>query len=135
MEKAFITQELFEHLRGLNRCDYDEHGRELCNPVPLEVDVSLQKPLSLKERVQRLLRNELSQQVSAQGFETFEESQDFDVYDDFDVPEALTPYEATLMAAERPLEPGENPSEERPAQTSQPAPSSSPENPENPDSE
>lgn len=107
MEKMFITPELIEHLKSVQRCEYDPHGRELLNPVPMEVDVSLPKPLSLKERIQRILRTELSQQADAQGFETFEEANDFDVYDDFETPDPVTPYEEKFMHEEYPAAPEE----------------------------
>lgn len=70
----------------------DDKGREVPDPNPLEIPVGFKRPESLAEQVRRLVRSEqLSQSVQAQGFETFEESEDFEIDDDMFDPSS--PYE------------------------------------------
>lgn len=79
---------------------YDELGREIPDPTPVEMPVGFRHPPSLNDEIQRLIRNELSQAAAAQGAETFEEADDFDVDDDDGVP--FSEYEVTDMQAEVP---------------------------------
>jgi len=48
--------------------------------------------LSLQQQIARVLRTELSKVADAQGFETYEEANDFDVDDGFDVQEPVSKY-------------------------------------------
>lgn len=58
-------------------------SKELNNPNPIEVDVSLQRPETLDQRVRRIMS--VSARIAAsQGFETPQEADDFDVADNFD---------------------------------------------------
>lgn len=69
----------------------DENGHEVPDPTPLAIPVGAKKPESLEERIRRLVRSErFGNAMSEQGFETFEESEDFDIEDD---PVTNTPYE------------------------------------------
>lgn len=68
----------------------DEHGREIGDPKPVAIPVGFKRPETLAEQVQRLVRTSISRQAEAEGKETFEESEDFDVGDDDD---PRTPYE------------------------------------------
>lgn len=88
-----VSQELYEKLKNLTEGELDEHGRELCNPIPVAVPAGLKRPLSLTEQIQRVLRRDLSYQAQKQGHETFEEADDFDVDDGFDGPPINTRYE------------------------------------------
>lgn len=109
-----ITKQLFDHLCTLESSELDERGRELPNPKPLVLDLS-GRPPTLKEQIKRVLREEISQQAMEQGFETWEESHDFDVEDEFDV-EPSSAYE--IMEDEVPiadLEPATSPEPEEPA--------------------
>lgn len=75
------------------RRDYallDDDGREVPDPTPLSLPAGFKRPETLAEQVQRLVRGALSRQAAEQGFETWEESEDFDVGDDDD---PHTPYE------------------------------------------
>jgi hypothetical protein len=56
----------------------------LVNPNPIEVDVSLQRPQTLEERVRRIM-SVSSRIAEAQRMETAEEADDFQVTNDFDV--------------------------------------------------
>lgn len=68
----------------------DAQGREIPDPNPLELPLGFKRPETLAEQVQRLVRNSVSEYARLHGHETFEESEDFDVGDDFD---PSTPYE------------------------------------------
>lgn len=58
-------------------------GKEIPNPNPIEVDVSIHRPESLDDRVRRIMS--VSSRIAAMnGFETAEEADDFDVDDVFD---------------------------------------------------
>lgn len=57
--------------------------REILDNTPIEVPVGFKKPMSLNERIKMLVRNEASQVAMENGYETFEEANDFDVDDDF----------------------------------------------------
>lgn len=57
----------------------DEDGREIPDPIPFELDVSIDSPLSLNEKIKRMLQAELRMAVDHGVFETEEEAQDFDV--------------------------------------------------------
>lgn len=100
-----ITPELYEQLKSIRRAYLDDDGKELLNPVPLHVHLGLKRPPTLREQIQRVLRSELSAQAASQGMETFAESQDFDVADEFDSPLPITPYEMTEEFLNLPPEP------------------------------
>lgn len=121
-----ISKELFDDLSNLVHIGrIDSKGKELLNPNPLVSVHPLERPPTLREQIQRVLRGELSRQASMQGMESFEESQDFDIEDDsFSIPEGNTPYElagldAPVMIDEEPAGP---PPEPKPADP--PAPES-----------
>ncbi len=86
------SEVLVKELAKLTRALLDEKGRELPNPNPLYVEVT-PKRLNLQQQIKRLLNTELSRQAYDQGFESFEESNDFEVEDEFDIPESNTQYE------------------------------------------
>lgn len=60
------------------------------DPTPMEIPAGFKKPESLQEMVQRLVRRQVSEAADAAGFETFEESEDFEIDDMFD---PSSPYE------------------------------------------
>lgn len=95
-----VTPELFNELKLLGTSMIDENHHEVPCPVPEEIVVS-KRPPSLKEQMQRLIRTELSAQMSNQGMETFEESDDFEIEDDGD---PLSGYEVYDMIPEVPIE-------------------------------
>lgn len=76
--------------------EFDERGREILNPEPVSVTVD-RKPLSMHERVRRMVRYELSQRARENGMETFDEANDFDTDEDsFDSPEPETRYQQVV---------------------------------------
>lgn len=68
----------------------DHLGREVPDPTPLEIPAGFRRPETLQEQIRRLVQTSLSAHAAAQGAETFEESEDFDVDEEFD---PTTPYE------------------------------------------
>lgn len=67
-------------------------GREVLSSVPIAPPIGYKKQPSLAETIRAMVRQEkLAQELDAQGYETFEEADDFDVDDDFDPGH---PYEA-----------------------------------------
>lgn len=64
---------------------------EVTDPTPMAPPIGYKKQPSIWEQQRALIRQELSRHAESQGFESFEESDDFDVDDDFD---PTTPYEA-----------------------------------------
>lgn len=69
----------------------DEHGREVLSSEKLALPLGYKKPESLAEQIQRLVVRQLSDQAQAEGFDSFEESEDFDIGDD--PPDPSSPYE------------------------------------------
>lgn len=69
-------------------------GREEADSKPAAMPVGFQRPPTLAEQVQRLVRSAISREAEEKGFETFEESEDFDIPDDPIDP--ATPYETVF---------------------------------------
>lgn len=59
-------------------------AKELNNPNPIQVDVSLQRPETIEQRVRRVM-SVSARIAAAQRLETPEEADDFDIVDEFDV--------------------------------------------------
>lgn len=103
MARKIYTQEqleLFEkeELDKLEQSILLLDGREIPSSKKLFQDVHEGSRNSLKEQVERILRNyHVKQQLANQGFESFEESDDFDVDDD---EEPISPYEIHEMIEE-----------------------------------
>lgn len=76
------------------RAVLDKAGNEVGDPVPMAPPLHMTRPLSLSEQIKQMVRRELSEVAHNQGFETFEESDDFDIDDDPLDPQ--TPYEAVF---------------------------------------
>lgn len=83
------TGEVLLDVRG-GRPTMTPDGFEVPDPMPAAAPAGFKRPETLAEQVQRLVRGAISRQAEAQGVETFEEADDFDVGDDFD---PTTPYE------------------------------------------
>ena len=63
---------------------FDERGREIVGNHLVEFPLRWKRPLTLQEQIRQHIRTYISEQAAAQGEETFEEADDFDVDDDFD---------------------------------------------------
>lgn len=71
---------------------FDKLGREIPDPRPMELVPGAVRPESIHSMIQRLIREQVSAAAVAEGEESFEEANDFDVEEeDFDDP--LTKYE------------------------------------------
>jgi hypothetical protein len=70
----------------------NDKGQEVPDPRPVEIPAGFKIPESLDKQIARLVAGRLSDIAEENGFESFEESEDFDVEDPEDV-EIDTPYE------------------------------------------
>lgn len=76
---------------GVVISDLDERGAEVLDPTPMSPPIGFRQTPSMMELVRQMVQSErLKAAAQAEGFETFEESEDFDVDDDFD---PSTPFE------------------------------------------
>lgn len=85
MKNIFITPKLAEDLTKLDQAYLTTDGKEVLNPQPMEISAGLRKPENLQATIQKLVRTALSRQVAEQGMETFDEADDFEVKDGFDI--------------------------------------------------
>lgn len=70
----------------------DDQGREIPDPQPIAIPAGYKLPESLSDQIRRLIRSEqFSKMVNDQGFDTFEEAEDFEIDDDMWDPSS--PYE------------------------------------------
>lgn len=82
-----LKEKLSRFARRLN-----ERGQEIPDPTPVAPPVGFVRQKSLAEQIREMVRSErLRQEVEAQGYETFEEADDFDVDEDDPLP--FTPYQ------------------------------------------
>jgi len=82
---------------------------EYPDPQPMEItllDKKARKAEEERQRIVGIIRGELSRLSVAQGGESLEEANDFDMDDNFD---PVSQYEAALMELERPLSGLDNP--------------------------
>lgn len=109
MDKATERLERLEF--ATRKADALLNGREVPDDVPLAATLKLPKQESLSDMIQRLVRTNISALAASEGYETFEEANDFDIGDD---PELKGEYE---IDDELPLgisdypEPGDTPAE------------------------
>lgn len=69
----------------------NDFGYEVLDPTPMEPPLNYKQQPSLHEQIRDMIRSErLRQEVMAQGYETFEEADDFHMDED---PEPWAPYE------------------------------------------
>lgn len=61
----------------------DKNGHEVVSDEPKALPVSM-KPRSHFDQIREFIRQEVSRQAVAEGKETFEEADDFEVGDDYD---------------------------------------------------
>ncbi|UYD39222.1 MAG: hypothetical protein [Wigfec virus K19_160] len=119
----------------------DENGAEVLDPTPIAPPVGYRRQPSLAEQIREMVRSErLALEAAAMGAETFEESEDFDVEDDYD---PSTPFEndfdppiseireevERVRQAQRERETGQAPVERQQSQEQGQAPAPSPKPP------
>lgn len=99
--KIFVTENLaaalVQYHEQFGESAICEDGKEYPSDKKLFVH-SENRPLSMKEQIQRLLRDEFDKQMDAQNFETREDANDFDIDDDAE--ELKSPYEINDMVEE-----------------------------------
>lgn len=78
---------------GKVKAELDEHGYELMDSVPVAPPLGYKKQPSLADQIRDMVKGELlRREVEAQGKESFDEADDFDVDDD-DTYDPSSPYE------------------------------------------
>lgn len=77
---------------------YDDLGRQIADPRPVEVPVDFRRPLNIHDEIRRFIRQEISRKAQDNDLETFEESDDFDVEDEDELP--LSGYEVQELVPE-----------------------------------
>ena len=65
--------------------NWTEDGRLIPDETPVEVPLRFKQRETEAERIARAVTQEFSNQADAKGFESFEDAQDFDIEDDFDI--------------------------------------------------
>lgn len=60
---------------------FDDKGREIPDPTPVQVPLGFHKPEPLEKTIARMMRA-ANEEAMRQGAETFEEADDFDIPDD-----------------------------------------------------
>lgn len=70
---------------------FDEFGREIPDPTPIEVPLKFQRPPTLQEQIRQMIRSESLRATLSEEAESFEEADDFDIDDEED--DILSPYE------------------------------------------
>lgn len=70
---------------------HDQKGREIPDPTPLAIPAGLKKPESMQDMIRRFVRIEASRIAQAEGYESFDEADDFEV-DDAEPDDVNTPY-------------------------------------------
>lgn len=92
------------------------------DPTPIAPPIGYRKQPSIFDQQRAMIRQELSRQAELKGMETFEESDDFDIGDDYD---PTTPYEADFdpptAEVQKAFEPAPYPHPPAPAGPPQPA--------------
>lgn len=105
-------------------------GYELPDPTPMAPPVGYKKQPSMVEHIRNMVRSEqLRAHVEAQGAESFEEADDFEVDDDDRLP--ISAYEA-FFEPEVPAPPSDGPSATPPAPSSDGSPQGGPAGPTGP---
>lgn len=69
-------------LTALMEAELSAAGHEINNPMPIVQNMDIGQPLSLQERIQRILYHDVSRKAHEAGMETLEEAQDFDMPDE-----------------------------------------------------
>lgn len=68
-------------------------GREMLSPMPMELPIGYKRTKPLEQQIREMVKSHLlAEAASKEGYETFEEAEDFDIPDDPIDPR--TPYEA-----------------------------------------
>lgn len=61
---------------------HNANGEEILDQTPVSIPLTFRRPMPLNERIKQMVRQEASILAQSQGFETFEEADDFNIDDD-----------------------------------------------------
>jgi hypothetical protein len=79
-----LEQEMLMDMDAKVPCaEFDELGRQIPDPEPIALPVGWVPEKSLRELLKEMIRDQLSDTAQNQGFETFEEADDFETDSDF----------------------------------------------------
>lgn len=85
-----IARRLEQGVQSSPKAQLNEKGQEVLDSTPMAKPPGWTEPETIVQQIHRLVREEISRQAVAEGFESFEEADDFDVDDD---PEIKSAYE------------------------------------------
>lgn len=92
-----VSKETYELLK--EKGTILQNGKEQNDPRAMVIDANLERPPTLQEQIRRIIKTDLAIQAQNQGYETFEEANDFNIDGEDDEPP--TKYE--VMTDELPL--------------------------------
>lgn len=93
--EEFLTKPTYDEDGVQSTSGIRQDGREYPDPVPMSPPVGLKPPEDLMTTIRRMVHNEEFQRAAnAEGFDTFEEAGDYDIDDDHEWVDELTPYES-----------------------------------------
>ena len=76
--------------------------KEYPDPTPVEIPMDMKRPETMDQKIKRIIETQISEKAAMLGEETFEEANDFDIKDDFEVEEPVSVYEVHEMEDEYP---------------------------------
>ena len=69
-------------MHRLVRAALDNRGREIFNPIPVEIPLDMKRPKTMDERIAEVIASELGKIADAKGMESWDEANDFGEEDD-----------------------------------------------------
>lgn len=97
MTKSMIEERVTPYINEL--------GQEVLSKVAVEIPGGLHRPPSLIEQMRMMVRQEFSRHAASQGYESFEESDDFDVDDEWELEPSSAYEDETIFEPEVKNEP------------------------------
>ena len=77
-----VNKEEFDKLQKLRHAYISDDGKEIVNPIPKEISLALDPPMSIEDRVARAVAWHISEAAERQEMETLRDAMDFDIMDD-----------------------------------------------------
>lgn len=114
---VLVEMPIVEELRYLRNAMLLQ-GKEIFNPEPMYDNLRPERD-TIQEQIQRIVKMELSRNAMNQGYESFDEANDFDVPDED--PEPLSGYEVREMKEELPDDGVVSRSEDAPSKEKSPS--------------
>lgn len=99
-KREIIDEDGVVEVRPVEKKRHNARGAEILDTTPVEVPLNYRRPETLEEKMRRVVHGALSEQAAAQGKETFEESNDFDVGPEDGEPDLFSPHQLTDMEEE-----------------------------------